>query len=358
MISIRAAISAVCLGVLVLSSQGAFAQQRKLTYATFYSTNEFYEISAKHFMEEITKRTNGRITFEPYYSGTLLKPAEISQGLSRGVADVAVGVPAAFNPREFPLSGVVLPFITENPMAATRAFMELYGATPALQQEFQRNNQRLLWVLASGENSLWTNKPIRSLEDLRGARIRSVLGVADVLRELGATPVGVPWVEALELMQRGGVEGVSATPFNQAAVAGTLDMASYASNGGRMGVYAIVTWSMNLDTWKSLDAETQKIVSEVAAGASQYYFERYDEDVNKAVAAVRASNVKYVHLDDGEVNRWTERGRPFLHGRWVDATRNPAIDPRRLLEDYTALVKKYEQSAPYVTGLDRLRQSP
>lgn len=353
--SLRARIVALSVTVGLAYALPATAQdQRTLSYATFYGTAEFYEISATRFMEQVTERTNGAIQWETYYGGTLLKPAEITPGLGRGVADMAVGVPAGFNKDQWPLTGVVLPFMTENPMAATYAFEELYETTPELQAEFETNNVKFLWALASGENSLWTNKAINTLDDLRGARIRSVLGVADALIELGATPVSVPWVEALELMQRGGVEGVSATPFNQASTAGTLDMATHASNGGRMGVYAVVIWGMNLDKWNELEPETQTIMEEIAAGIPEFYFERYDAEVDKAVEAVKASQVEYVHLDDAEVARWQDIAKPAIEQRWLDASGGHGIEPAALLEKFKGLVEKYENEYDYTPGFDRL----
>lgn len=350
----KGALVAAC----VLAVAGASAQQkpRKLTYATFYSATEFYEISAKYFMDEVTRRTNGAVTFETYYGGTLLKTAEIANGLSKGAADMASGVPAAFNPREFPLTGVVMPFISENPIAVTHAFRELVGSTPELQQEYQRNNQKLLWALASGENSLWTNKPINTAADLKGARIRAIIGVADGIKALGGTPISIPWVEALELVQRGGAEGVSGTPFNQAIATKVYDMAPYASNAGRMGVYTPVTWAMNLDTWKSFDAPTQRVFEEVAATVADKYFEAFKGEMDKMVAQARGSKMKYVAMDDAEAKRWQAVAFPAVQAKWAEGAKSRIKDPKQLTDRFTTLVRKYEAQFPYVPGFDRVVQ--
>lgn len=335
----------------------AAQEKRQLTYATFYGSTDFYETSSKYFMEEVTRRTDGRITFQPYYGGSLLKTAEMSAGLSKGAADIGAAVPAAFNPREFPLSGVVLPFISQNPPAVTKAFAELYEVNPELQREYERNNQHLLWALGSGENTLWTNKPIKTQEDLKGSRIRAIIGLADAFRALGGTPISIPWVEALELVQRGGAEGVSGTPFNQAIQTKVFDMAPYASNGGRMGVYTLVTWSINLDTWKSLDEDTRRIMQEVARSVPEQYFAKYDADVEQAVQAARKAQIKYVPMDEAEVARWKEIAQPAVNEKWLQVAARQSKDPAKLLEQFTQLVRKYEAQIPYTPGFDRLQQS-
>ncbi|MBV7485324.1 TRAP transporter substrate-binding protein DctP [Bordetella sp. BOR01] len=353
-----ATLKVACAAILGLGACQAGAQTpkpQKLTYATFYGSNDFYETSAKYFMDEVTKRTNGRITFEPYYGGSLLKTAEMSSGLASGAADIASAVPAAFNPREFPLTGVVLPFISENPPAVTQAFSDLYQRTPALQQEYLDNNQRLLWALGSGENTLWTNKPIHTAEDLKGARVRAITGVADAIRALGGTPISIPWVEALELVQRGGAEGVSGTPFNQAIITKVYDMAPHASNAGRMGVYTLVTWAINQDTWKSLDPEAQKVITEVAAETPKVYFDGYRKEVARAVELARATpRMDYVRMDEEEAARWKATAQPAVNQKWMDTVRGRVDDPQKFLDDFIALTREHEAQTPYTTGFDQL----
>lgn len=349
----KGALIAAC----ALTALGAAAQQpRKLTYATFYGASEFYEMSAKYFMDEVGKRTQGKVTFQPYYGGTLLKTAEMSTGLAKGAADIGAAVPAAFSPREFPLTGVVMPFISENPMAVTYAFRELVATTPELQEEYRRNNQKLLWALGSGENSMWTNKPIRTAADLKGSRIRAIIGVADGIKALGGTPISIPWVEALELVQRGGAEGVSGTPFNQAILTKVYDMAPYASNAGRMGVYTPVTWTINLDTWKSLDAATQKVMEEVAAEVPDVYFKAFAGEMDKMVAQARSAKMTYVAMDEAEVKRWQEVARPEVQKKWASMAAPRFKQPQQLVDKFTALTRKYEAQHPYVPGFDRLSQ--
>lgn len=348
---IKQALAAAIFGV---ASMGASAQDvRELTYATFYGSNDFYETSADYFMKEVTRRTDGRITFKPYYGGSLLKTAEMSTGLAKGAADIAAAVPAAFNPREFPLTGVMLPFITQNPPAATAAFAQLYRESPALQKEYERNNQRLLWALGSGENTIWTRKPIHTADDLQGARIRAIIGVADAIKALGGTPISIPWVEALELVQRGGAEGVSGTPFNQAIITKVFDMAPYGSNGGRMGVYTPVTWSINARTWKSLDPDTQKIIAEVADSVADEYFSRYDKEVDRAVQLAKEAEVQYIHMDEEEAARWQAKAQPVVIEKWLEIAKTP--DAKPMLDRYQELVAQYEKERPYTPGFDRLK---
>lgn len=345
---------ALVIGGAVFSTM-AHAAPKKLTYATYFGSGEFYETSAKFFMDEVTKRSKGQIIFEPYYGGALLRPAEIGDGLGRGVADVALTVPAAFNPREVPLAGVVLPFVSENPYAVAKAFEDMYTVEPRFMEQFTKQNHKPLWTLASGENTLWTNKPVRNFDDLKGLRIRSIMGVAEVLNAAGATPVAIPWVEALELMQRGGVEGVSGTAFFQAASAGTLDMAKYASNGGRMGNFTALIWSMNLQSYDRLTPDERAVVDEVAKEVSADFFARYDAEVDRNLALVEKSAVEYIHMDDAEIEKLKKIAEPVAYASWAARVSKTKVDPKAFYGEFMTRVRNYETQYPYVPGFDRLQ---
>jgi len=55
----------------------------------------------KWFTEEITRRTNGKVKFEIFWSGTLLKSRENLKGIGRGVADAGEGS-GLFAANEYP----------------------------------------------------------------------------------------------------------------------------------------------------------------------------------------------------------------------------------------------------------------
>src|SRR3546814_16853426 len=53
--------------------------------------------------------------------------------------------------------------------------------------------------------------------------------------------------------------------------------------GGGMGVYAVSSTSINLDTWKRLSPAVQKTIDEVAAKVPDHYASIMDGMVDKAV---------------------------------------------------------------------------
>ena len=51
-------------------------------------------------------------------------------------------------------------------------------------------------------------KPVKTLEDLKGLKIRATGRPADILKAVGGTPVGVEMADMYDGLQRGVVDGV------------------------------------------------------------------------------------------------------------------------------------------------------
>lgn len=329
-------------------------EQLKLRYASLYSATDFYEVAAKYFIDEVTKRTKGKVTFETYYGGSILKARELSPGVSAGAVDIAVTVPGAFEPEQFPLTGVLLPYVTRNPYATTSSFKEMYETGSELKAEFEKHNQQLLFAMGSGENTLWTNKEVRTPADLKGQRIRVTLGVADALAKLGATPVGIPWSEALDLIQRGGVDGVSATPFDQGVKTGLADIIPYVSDAGGAGSYAVVTVVMNKQKWDGLDEGVRKIITEVAAEMPAHYVDELDKEVDTMVDKLAKSpKVTVIDIPDEDAKAWSGPGFQAAYDVWKRRAAKSVKDPDAFFAKYKEIVAKKDAERPYVTGIRR-----
>lgn len=350
-------LSTIAAGAAVASSP-ALAQAdiptMKLKVATFYPATSLFSRVQQFYLDEVTKRTNGKVTFEWFYGGVLLKAADVYPGLARGAVDIGFSVPAAFNPREFPVSGVTLPFVTENPQAGCLAFNDWYRSTPDVQKEFQRNNVHLLLTLSTSENVLWTLKQVNTAADLKGMRLRTLLGPGDAFAALGATPVTVPYTDAIDLLSRGGVDGISTTPFEQGVKDGLAELVNFLSNGGRMGIFATVMTSVNADKWKSFPKSLQDIFTSSASNALDWYIKAQNAETDECVEILRKSKrIQVVRLDPAEEKRWRDLTSPVIMKKYSDAVSRVGGNAEQLTSSFNALARKYEAQHPYITGIER-----
>ncbi len=326
----------------------------KLKVASNYPATSLFSRVQQHYLDQVTKKTDGKVTFEWFYGGVLLKAADIFPGISRGVVDIGFSVPAAFNPKEYPISDITLPFITENPGAASMAFRDWYATNPAVQKEFQKNDVHMLLTLPAAENVLWSMKKVTTAADLKGMRIRTLLGPAEALTALGATAVTVPYTDAIDLLSRGGVDAISTTPFEQGVMDGLPNMVNYLSPAARMGIFATVVTGINASKWKSFPKPLQDIFTSAANDALMFYISEQSKEADRSVdVLLKSTKVQVVPMDPAEEKRWREATNDAIVKKYLDKAARNGADGKQLLDSYIALVRKYEKEYPYVTGIDR-----
>ncbi|MCW0234286.1 MAG: TRAP transporter substrate-binding protein DctP [Ferrovibrio sp.] len=349
----RVAASLAVAGML-LAGAGTAHSAETLSYATYFGANDPLVQVDTWFMKEVEKRTNGAVKFDTFLGGAMFGGPEIYPGMSRRAVDMGMSVPAAFQPTDYVLSNVTLPYITDDSVAVTYAFNQLAQKSPALQKEYANQNVKLLYALGFSENTIWSTKPIRKVEDLKGMRIRSVMSIADGLKILGAVPVSMGFGDAVGALQRQVIDGFSSAPFLTSISVGLHDFAPYVSDGGGMGVYAVSSTSINLDTWKKLPPNVQKVMEEVAAKVPDHYAAIMDGMVDKAVdAVIAAGKTQVVLMSVEEKARVRDAVAKPLWDKWLMAANQRGIDGSAFLDQYRQLVSEHVGNHNYLPGLER-----
>lgn len=350
----------IAAGLVAWSSQAGAQAPRKLTYATYIPDTFAMTKADIWFMDEVTKRTNGKITFERYYSGSLLKASDILPGVSAGAADIGNSVPSAYNRQDYPLSNITLPFVTTRVDSLTHAFKDIYDSNPQFRKEYESRGLKLLYAPAYAENTIWSTKEIAKPADVKGLRVRAVLAVGDALAKMGASIVAIPFPDAIDGMRRGAVDAMSAAPFDTAVGGGLPEIANFGSDIGRMGVYAVSATVINQKTFNSLDKETQKIIETVASEAPAQYFKMLDDILDQAAKKVaervKSGKVKVNLFSDADVQQMRATIGAEIQKEWIATANKAGYDGTALLKEFTALTSKYDAKSNYVTGFERVKK--
>jgi TRAP-type C4-dicarboxylate transport system substrate-binding protein len=215
--------------------------------------------------DEIEEKTDGKITFEPYFASTLVPPTETLSAAQNGTADVAFVLADAvasdlpvisWMAKMGSLSSSTRPLATIQGAAAPTDFAM---TNPEASAQFSDAGVKLLWAqLVDSRNGLLCVDPVTSLEDAKGKRVISYAFSESELIELGMTPVNLPTTEWYEALQRGVADCLSATEAG-AIDYGILEVAkhwTYSQTVGNIGAYMVV----NEDVFNSLPLEAQQII--------------------------------------------------------------------------------------------------
>ena len=156
--------------------------------------------------DDLDKATGGEVKIKVYAAGALGKgPVEQYQRAVRRVAEISYGLPG-YTSSVFPKTLLIeLPGVTQGHQDATRKLWKVMDAH--LRDEFKRTRPLAVFVTPPAV-FMMRDKPVRTLADLKGLKIRvASKSAAAVISAYGATPVPMPATKVYTSMSTGVVDG-------------------------------------------------------------------------------------------------------------------------------------------------------
>jgi TRAP-type C4-dicarboxylate transport system substrate-binding protein len=156
------------------------------------------------WVEELERRSDGRINIEVHPNNSLLRLAAIAPGVRDGVAEIGFG-PAPVSPV---LDLVELPFVADSAVHGTRIVNSLLEDQSLLNNDLSGLH---VAVLQTNAPSLihTKDKPVRIPADLSGLKMRGATDyIRDILSVLGSEPIaGYLAPQVYGLLEAGTVDG-------------------------------------------------------------------------------------------------------------------------------------------------------
>lgn len=293
------------------------------------------------WIEKVESQSGGRIKVEHYPSMQLGgAPPSLYDQARDGVVDLIWTV-LGYTPGRFPKSEAFeLPFMVTTAEATSRAFHE-YVLANALDEfkdvhpiALHTHGPGLLHVRGAG---------VRSLDDMKGLKIRTPTRVAaGLLKNLGATPVGMPVPAVPESLSKGVIDGV-AIPWEVTLPLKISELVdSHTAFSGRHGLYtSTFIFAMNRDSYESLPADLKQVIDDNAGPEVAALFGRAMDEVDvigRGVAEKAGDDI--ITLDAAETARWQEvAGKTKLD--WIAEMKDKGIDGAALVEDARRRIERY-----------------
>ncbi len=304
----------------------------RLTYSVFFPPTHIQSKLAVAWAEEVGRRTGGRVAVEVFAGGVLTKADQNYQGVVDGVSDIGMSA-FAYTRGRFPLlEAIDLPLGYPDGVVATRAANAL--ALKYRPQEVQ--DTQLLYVHAHGPGILASKRPVRSLADLKGMKIRATGFCAKVVERLGAAAVGMPQGETYEALQKG-VADATFCPIETLKGWKQGEVIQCVTESQCIGYTTAFYVTMNKEKWAALPADIQKIIEEV----STEWVERHGQAWNEADAEGRTFTEElgrtFIALDAAEQQAWKAQVVPLLE-EYVTAASAKGLPAAAFLQDLQAAV--------------------
>jgi TRAP-type C4-dicarboxylate transport system substrate-binding protein len=276
----------------------------KLGYDTPPTTN--IGVPAEFFAEEVTKRTEGRITVETYPVGTLSTQASSLESLRAGVADAYL-VSINSNLDAFPITSFTglpgldfFPYTKEKMKIEADTIREMMDKYPAVKKEFEgfiflyTNCYSSAVIMGKGD-------PVRLPSAVKGQKVGADGYREDLVEYLQGAPVHTIPPMMYEQLQTG-VLDLTTVAWGAAMDWQLQELVDYAIDiswgAGQLPVL------MNESVWDQISSKDQDIIMEVAAEAEAVNREEVYKVIPQAQQIWRDAGVEIITPTDAEMAEW------------------------------------------------------
>lgn len=257
----------------------------------------YYKDVYVKFCDRVRAATDGDVDITPLPPGAIVPTKDVFEALGRGLFEIALLWPAYWIGK-VPVAGHINgQLFSWDSVAEMYAYFYDMGAIDIFREAYGEHGVRFVAPIPMNGLSLYSRKPITTLADFKGFKVRSTGIAAQVFQKAGATPVFFPGAEIYQALQTGVCDGAhwgtvsTAWDMKFQEVTDYIIMPYLANvNNGEI--------IMNQKTWDELPSDIQTIISECATSAGNDFlrWSGYNDIVD--IQKFQQSNMgKLSHMD-------------------------------------------------------------
>ena len=305
---------------------------------------------SKKVTEMIEYYTNGRVKMELHSAGEIVGTLEEYPSAATGAIDFAIGCPCYGISRSY-----ASPFYCDNPAtpSGTEKLVWLYhgGGLEILQDIYKNKFNAMVFPfgLFTAEVFLFANKDIKTLDDLKGLKMRASGLRADVMQSLGGSLVVIGASEVIPAMERGVIDAFEVSNLATGQDVGFLEAAKYIYFTPGKTNHGIEIVVFNLEKWNSFPKDIQDKIAEACYDNFLWTYSWLREaDVVAMKRAVEEYGCELRVMPENVMKEFEEIALTLYAKK---AQTRP--DVVRVLESWEKFSKEWAFAAPFVDLLDK-----
>jgi TRAP-type C4-dicarboxylate transport system substrate-binding protein len=184
-----------------LALAAAASAQTKWDMPTPYPPTNLHTVNINQFAADIEKATGGKLKIQVHAGASLFKAPEIKRAVQSGQAQIGEILISGYS-NEDPIFGVdSVPFLATSYADAAKLWKVSRKTT---EERFARQGMKVLYAVPWPPQGIYTNKPLASVADMKGLKMRAYNPATSKIAELvGAQPVTVQAAELAQAMTTG-----------------------------------------------------------------------------------------------------------------------------------------------------------
>jgi TRAP-type mannitol/chloroaromatic compound transport system substrate-binding protein len=292
---------AAALLTLVPAPQDAAAAEpvHKWKMATSWGGGPLMEIGSKAFADKVGLLTDGRVEIEVFPAGKLGSALKVTETVREGTAEVGhtwMGLDWGQDKTAVLFGGFA------GSMDPERTIHWLYeGGGLELWREFRAQEFGIVsmpGLTRTAEVFLHSRKPVRSLDDLKGLKVRTAGAWLEIVTGLGATSVSLPGSKVKGALEAGEIDAAEWGTLWENAALGVSAIAEYVIVPGVHQPVAPFELQFNTGAWNALSERDKRLIEVAAKLVTLESWTRFGHEDAKALDHYRQAGNQIFVLDD------------------------------------------------------------
>lgn len=283
--------------------------------------------------QEVAKLSKDELTLRLFPAMQLGgRPPDLYRQVLQGISDMTFTLPG-YTSADFPMMALTeLPGTADSADDGTKKLWAHFDKF--LARDYKGTKVLMLWN--SDTASIMSRaKPIRTLEDFKGMRIRTPSAAqSSQLEALGAIPIDMPVTQIYNNLDRGVIDA-SMIPMSAALDFKLIEVAKYFTIDAPLGRSPFLV-AMNANRYQKLPANLKRVIDDTTGlrlslkGAAEY-----DQQSKDGVAAAKKDR-EVITLSPAERKRWMEAFKPMIRSK-VEEGEKAGLPARALVDAYGLL---------------------
>ncbi len=342
---LRTTASVITAAALALASSAISATN--ISYSNpFPSSHTVQAAGMDHFAKAVEESSNGEVRVTIHAGGVMANGPATLAAIQRSTVDAGLVVPAWVT-SQLPSTETLSQFqiAASDPRVAAGAANEFFlRHCPECLEENRRHNALPLAYYGSSTYHFICRRPLDSLDDLAGKRVRATSApLVNWVEQFNATVVAVPTADIYQAMQRGQAD-CTAGPLAYFRTLNLREVSRWASDLEFGSYYGATIMTVNTRTWDRMSDAQRAAVTDNLAALVRNVVEGYMRDADNSREQAVEAGVNFASVTDADREKLENHiDREF--DRVLQVAKDRGVfgdDPAEMLNRFLATLEKWE----------------
>lgn len=264
--------------------------------------------------------TNGRISIQMFPSMQLGGEKEMIEQAQVGALQIARISLGPMGPLVPELNAFNLPYVFRDPAHMAKVVTGPIG-DEMLKKISDHPNSNLIGIawMTGGTRNVYSKKPVKSMDDLKGQKIRMMGNpiFVDTMNAMGGNGVAMGYDQLINALQTGVVDGAENNEPSYTS-GQHYRYAKYYSMTQHLIIPEILVFSKR--SWNNLKKEDQDLIMKEAKVAQAEQWKLWDEFEKKSIADMKAAGVEIIQVDNKAMAEAVKKAVYEKHAKPLQAT--------------------------------------